>query len=687
MNDNDRNSVLDSKGSIYIRDNEWWKKENVYKMGKADFAKDRESPYITGEPIRGEYVLILEMPYNKIKMRLIDNLLKQHFQYLNVNKGGGTEFYERCIKDEIIPFLDKMKIEYVIKDVDDINRKIRKHHIQNKMKKLFKTYKKSLIQLSKSKKEYECKGYEERDYQIEVINYGYNNIIKHNAVYIYIPTGTGKTYCGYKIIAKINPTPPIIVIFSPRKIVNQQNISNKYLSMLNHTFINYSNDKRINIDKPLVISCCIQSEKELYEKLKDKEIFVWFDEAHWGIEDWIKNMTLSRDYWFRQRRLFTSASPNKEIVTNNVDIFGTLYSLNVSTCIQRKWLAPIKPFVYSEDKKNVNKTKYILVDFKERKRTWGFCFYNDCENAKKSFENHVEYYKNKQTDIKPFLLISEKSKYEPDLDYGYDDIKIYEKTPNSIGYVVAQYSMGYDFKLLDFIHFGDPKISIKDIIQSIGRGLRPDCLDNGKNLLKELFILLPIFQDEMGKYENIIEVMRYLLDECGLSFDDIIFKERTERKENTLKPNILSFTSIQQYGEDMKSMLFDLLCKKNASHWVSYKDARIINIEHHISCPEEYDELCKIDKRLPQNPEKHYKVFDWLDYIGVDVKKYYTLDECKIKVKEYINKNSIFDIENSDFIKLIHNDDYQFPPNKLWLYVYKCKIEDIIRIPSKMDFL
>ena len=110
MNDTDRNSV-DSKGSIYIRDNEWWKKENVYKMGKADFAKDRESPYITGEPIRGEYILILEMPYNKIKMRLIDNLLKHHFQYLNINKGGGTEFYERCIKDEIIPFLDKMKIE------------------------------------------------------------------------------------------------------------------------------------------------------------------------------------------------------------------------------------------------------------------------------------------------------------------------------------------------------------------------------------------------------------------------------------------------------------------------------------------------------------------------------------------------------------------------------------------------
>jgi hypothetical protein len=29
-------------GSIYLRDNEWWEKENVYKMGIASFAKDRD---------------------------------------------------------------------------------------------------------------------------------------------------------------------------------------------------------------------------------------------------------------------------------------------------------------------------------------------------------------------------------------------------------------------------------------------------------------------------------------------------------------------------------------------------------------------------------------------------------------------------------------------------------------------
>lgn len=662
----------ESVGSIYLRDNEWWEKENVYKMGIASFAKDRDSTYVTSEPIRGKYVLVIDIPLKK--MKLLDNLLKYEFKHLNRNNGGGTEFYDRQIKDEIIPYLTRLNIEYIVRNPDEINRKVRSIGLYKKVKQI-------LIHYKNDRKKTNQKMITERDYQTDVIKYGYEQINEHNAAYINIPTGTGKTYCGYKIISKLNP--PIVVIFSPRKIVNQQNISTKYSSILNHTCIDYSRDKYPDLTKPIIISCCIQSEKDLYEKLKGKEIFVWFDEAHWGIEEWLTNPSISRDYWFRQKRLFTSASPNKDVVLKHEDIFGSLHSSNVSTFIRSKWLSPIKPFMYRENNKNVNKTKYVLDDFKERDRTWGFCFYNDCLNATKSFENHLEYYINKKTDIKPFLLISNKSASDYSLDYAYDDIKTYENTTNSIGYVVAQYSMGYDFKQLNFIHFGDPKLSIKDIIQSIGRGLRSDCLSlDGKNLLKELFVSLPIFLDDTGKYENIVEVMRYLLHDCGLSMDDFVFKERTGKVIIKHKEN-----KEQNGFEDMKSMLCDLLHKKNASLWVSYKEARQINIDNHISCPEEYDELCKSDQRLPSNPDKYYKGFDWLYYIGIDPTKYYKLDECKIKVKEYIRNHFIFDMENSEFIKLINEEDCQFPPNKLWLYVYKCKIEDIIRIPSKMDFI
>jgi hypothetical protein len=195
---------------------------------------------------------------------------------------------------------------------------------------------------------------------------------------------------------------------------------------------------------------------------------------------------------------------------------------------------------------------------------------------------------------------------------------------------------------------------------------------------------LPIFLDDTGKYENIVEVMRYLLHDCGLIMDDFVFKER---KEQILKPNTNGETKEDNGFEDMKSMLCDLLDKQTARLWVSYKEAMQINIDNHISCPEEYYELCKSEKRLPPNPDKHYKGFNWLYYIGIDSTKYYKLDECKLKVKEYIHLNPSlkeFKLELNKVISYLNKKDERIPPNELFVYVYKCNLEDIIQFSSKI---
>jgi hypothetical protein len=38
-----------SKGFIYLRNNNWWLRENVIKMGITTFANDRNNTYITSE--------------------------------------------------------------------------------------------------------------------------------------------------------------------------------------------------------------------------------------------------------------------------------------------------------------------------------------------------------------------------------------------------------------------------------------------------------------------------------------------------------------------------------------------------------------------------------------------------------------------------------------------------------------
>ena len=78
---------MEPKGTIYFRDNAWYKMENVIKMGIASFAKDRSSTYITGEVERGHYVCVIEIPLDK--MRVIDKCLKNYFKEYNIYKGGG----------------------------------------------------------------------------------------------------------------------------------------------------------------------------------------------------------------------------------------------------------------------------------------------------------------------------------------------------------------------------------------------------------------------------------------------------------------------------------------------------------------------------------------------------------------------------------------------------------------------
>jgi superfamily II DNA or RNA helicase len=119
-------------GTIYLRDNAWYKMENVIKMGIASFAKDRNNTYITGEVERGEYICVIEIPLDK--MKILDKVFKSYFKEYNIYKGGGTEFYNRCITELIEPYLKKINIEYKILTSDEIllmNRCERIKNMQN----------------------------------------------------------------------------------------------------------------------------------------------------------------------------------------------------------------------------------------------------------------------------------------------------------------------------------------------------------------------------------------------------------------------------------------------------------------------------------------------------------------------------------------------------------------------------
>jgi hypothetical protein len=67
--------------------------------------------------------------------------------------------------------------------------------------------------------------------------------------------------------------------------------------------------------------------------------------------------------------------------------------------------------------------------------------------------------------------------------------------------------------------------------------------------------------------------------------------------------------------------------------------------------------------------------------------EYYNIDECKMKVKEYIKLKPIlkdFKLELNKVVSYLNDKDPCIPPNELFIYVYKCNLEDIIQFPCKM---
>jgi len=62
------------KGLIYIRDNELCRFKNIIKLGITSSIKNRNDSYLTYEHEWGEFILVIEVELDKLKM--VDNYMK-----------------------------------------------------------------------------------------------------------------------------------------------------------------------------------------------------------------------------------------------------------------------------------------------------------------------------------------------------------------------------------------------------------------------------------------------------------------------------------------------------------------------------------------------------------------------------------------------------------------------------------
>ena len=695
-----------TNGYIYVRNHPSYDVDDACKMGKANNIPERDTQYATGEIKRGYFEAVFEVPIEK--MGIVERLLQNEFRELNVKYDAGTEFYNKKIITLIEPYLITLGIKYRKLSKQEISDLVRCNRVRKTIKKINIQ---SFIHILKSKRTNKESLWNERDYQTKIINFSKDELLSQNKLYIELPTGGGKSYIVYKLFEYLKSE--FIIIVSPRKIVNSQNISQKYLQILKDNYItfNYSTDNNfdeyLRLSNKKIVICCTQSISKIYDKILSNEIIditIWFDEAHWGIEERIDSLNdnINSQFWllnnrYIKYRIFTSASPNKPNISQNENIFGKMYSpIKVKELIDLNWLSKIKPYVYSENKKNVDNINYIISDFSKKNRNFGFSFHNKQKNAFNLFYKHYIKYKNDETHIKPFLLVSDNFTMEKEpklqeiiLEYNYRDIKRYETTLYSIGYVVAKYSMGYDFNKLDFMCLSDPKLSTQDIKQCIGRGIRPDELgQNGSNKEKVLNVSLPVYIDENGdnKYEKIIEVLKYLLYDIEIPFEEIEFQNRYNPSLEEAQHKSNDYDGIN----DVKSTLLNLLELENKRTTLetSYEKARKIIADKNIKSKESYYELCERDNRLSKEPEIAFngQFTNWIEYLSIE-RLYYDFETCKNKVGEHLLlypeiKKYYLDLSivSNELCKI----DTLFPPNGLWVEYYNVKdLRDIITITNK----
>lgn len=133
---------------IYIRTHPAYDTYNCCKLGKTTNIPERDSQYATGEVVRGNFLLVIQLHSHNSK--IIERLLQEEFIKYNIKYdgnelyNGGNEFFKKDIITLIESYLLKKNIPYNILSCDEINELKRIYRVKNLFKKL-KKYKNLLI--------------------------------------------------------------------------------------------------------------------------------------------------------------------------------------------------------------------------------------------------------------------------------------------------------------------------------------------------------------------------------------------------------------------------------------------------------------------------------------------------------------------------------------------------------------
>jgi hypothetical protein len=111
-------------GYIYVRDNDSYKRDNVYKIGVTRNLFKRNNQYKTGEFTQSEYVYLIKIRFNELYV--VDIKMKKLMIPYNIRDNAGTEFYHRNVMEDIVELIHSLNVEYeIIEDSEEIKNEVK----------------------------------------------------------------------------------------------------------------------------------------------------------------------------------------------------------------------------------------------------------------------------------------------------------------------------------------------------------------------------------------------------------------------------------------------------------------------------------------------------------------------------------------------------------------------------------
>ena len=677
-----------NNGYIYLRTHLSYDIYNVFKLGRTKNIPDRDSTYITGELIKGYFELVIEIFDNqKYDDVYVEKLLQTNFKDYNIQKTGGTEFYQQNIINEIHVLLLKTNINFKILSKDEINNLFHSYRLTtliNNLKKL--KFNKYIIIW---KEIYQENNIQPNNLQKNILDICKNKFLQSNILKLIWSCGLGKTYMSLFIVKHMKFRTVVIGVPS-LNLADQFKESilsifkkKEYIFVIGSGENRSTNFKEIDqfLNRSQKYHFIITTYHSCFLLNNDKYKFDFKigDEAHHlasskiNLEDhgtFLQFHNIKSSYTLfmtATEKMLENKSSNKILYSmDDSKIFGNyLDTKSIKWATENKYITDYQVLILHNNISFINHLLEILeipfIDVNKQLFLSAYMAlkslisYSDlshvliyCNTTEKS--DLVNEYIHKLIEFNIFPTLKDSIYYKSLHSNGSQnrsfkkEVSYFKDSKYGIISCVYIFGEGFDLPKLNGVVFAEQMTSEIRIVQS---ALRPNRMDKNQPN-KIAFILLPyLIENHFTEDNSDFEKCRKVISDIG-NYDDTIKSKikvvdviDSEASPKEPKPKLNS------YFKENKELLNLLICKlihrKSLNSGLTseqdeYNLYREINKSFKYQTVSEYHKRKDDNLHYLNNPEDYFKKCgvwkNYYDFIGRNNNDLLDLESWKLKCKE-----------------------------------------------------